>query len=205
MPKDTFLRLKPEKKQRIIDATIKELSEHPFEHVNLANIIRDAGIARGSFYQYFEDKDDLYAYFSSYIGQKKSEILQDLFDLTKPMPFISRLKELFLRGFVFAKAYPNLVLAGYNMTQSSIFRDSPIYQQTYQQGITFFEMLIKVDQDQGIIRKDLDPRQLAEMILFTMNHINNDFFIHPNRQMEDIEKQVDLAITILQKGIIDHV
>lgn len=205
MPKETFLRLKPEKKQRIIDATIKELSEHPFEHVNLANIIRDAGIARGSFYQYFEDKEDLYAYFSTYIGQKKSEVLMDLFDLTKPIPFIKRLKELFLRGFVFAKTYPDLVLAGYNMTQSAMFRDSPIYQQAYQQGITFFEMLIKIDQDQGIIRNDLDSRSLAEMITFTMNHINNDLFIHPNRSMDDIEKQVDLAITILQKGIIYHV
>jgi AcrR family transcriptional regulator len=205
MPKDTFNHLKPEKKQRIIDATIKELSEQPFEHVNLSNIIRDAGIARGSFYQYFENKDDLYQYFSMYIGQKKSELLSDLFDLTHYMPFIERLKALFLPGFVFAKTYPELVSAGYNMTQSSLFRDSPIYQQAYQQGIDFFEMLIKIDQDKGTIRQDLEARYLAEMILFTMNQINKDFFIHPNRPMEDIEKQVNFTISILQKGITHHV
>lgn len=205
MPKDTFLNLKPEKKQRIIDATIKELSEHPFEHVNLSNIIRDAGIARGSFYQYFEDKDDLYRYFSTYVGQKKGEILKDLFDLSNPMPFIDRLKALFMRGFIFAKTYPDLVLAGYNMTQSTLFRESRMYQQTYEQGIQFFDILIKQDQQKNLIRTDLNSRLLAEMILFTMNQINTDFFIHPNRSMDDIEKQVDFAISILQKGIMHHV
>jgi AcrR family transcriptional regulator len=205
MPKDTFLNLKPHKKEKIIQATIKELSLHPYEHVNLANIIRDAGIARGSFYQYFEDKDDLYMFFTHVISEKKAAMFKDLFDLSLDMPFLERFREIYLRGFNFADAYPDLVKAGYYMTQSSLFRNSNLYQASYESGIVFFEHLIKLDQEKGRIRKTLDPRFLAESILDYMNKMNLDYYIHPSDTREIIAKRIDTVIDILEKGIANHV
>ena len=205
MPKETFMNLKPDKKQKIIDATIKELSIHPYEHVNLANIIRDAGIARGSFYQYFEDKDDLYLFFGMHIAEKKSLIFKDIFDMSTPLTFLERFKKLFLRGFDFANAYPDLVQAGYNMVQSSLFKSSEMYQNSYKGGIAFFESLIKIDQQKGIIRSDIDAAFLAEMILSYMNSLNLDYYMHPTESMDAIEHRVDNIIDILQKGIEQHV
>ncbi len=205
MPKETFLNLKEDKKQKIIDATIKELSLHPYEHVNLANIIRDAGIARGSFYQYFENKDDLYLFFGMHIAQKKGEMFKDIFDMSNPMSFLIRFKKLFLRGFDFARAYPDLVQAGYHMVQSELFRSSTMYQQSYQSGLQFFEHLIKLDQDKGLIRKEIDASFLAEMILSYMNSLNLSYYMQPKESMETIEKKVDNIIDILAKGIETHV
>lgn len=62
MPKDTFLNLKPEKRERIEKALIKEFSERSFEQASISNIITEAKIPRGSFYQYFEDKEDAIKY-----------------------------------------------------------------------------------------------------------------------------------------------
>ena len=59
MPKDTFLKLPIEKKVKIIKAAKNEFARVPFEKVSIQNIVEDAGIARGSFYQYFESKEDL--------------------------------------------------------------------------------------------------------------------------------------------------
>lgn len=205
MPKETFVNLKPHKKEKIIEATIKELSLHPYEHVNLANIIRDAGIARGSFYQYFTDKDDLYMFFTMVISEKKSEFFKDIFDMTQDIPFLERFKKIYYRGFEFATAYPELVRAGYNMTQSSLFRESDLYQTSYESGILFFESLIKEDQRKGRIRSSINARFLAEGILDYMNKMNLDYYIHPTDSLDDIKLRTDAIIDILKKGIEDHV
>lgn len=63
MPKETFFHLSDEKQQRIMKAAQKEFSRASLGEASIAQIIKDADIPRGSFYQYFEDKDDLYFYY----------------------------------------------------------------------------------------------------------------------------------------------
>lgn len=60
MPKPTFLNLSKEKQDCLINAAKKEFSRVPFYEASIANIIKDAGIPRGSFYQYFDDKEDIF-------------------------------------------------------------------------------------------------------------------------------------------------
>lgn len=62
MPKDTFLNLSEDKKSKIIKAAKKEFARVPIEEVSIKNIVEEAEIARGSFYQYFESKEDLLGY-----------------------------------------------------------------------------------------------------------------------------------------------
>ena len=65
MPSDTFFRLPDRKRQRLMDAAWEEFTSVRFSDVSINKIIRSAGIPRGSFYQYFKDKDDLMAYLIS--------------------------------------------------------------------------------------------------------------------------------------------
>ncbi len=62
MPTSTFFRLPEEKRRRLIDACWSELTRVRFTDVSINQIISMAHIPRGSFYQYFEDKDDLVRY-----------------------------------------------------------------------------------------------------------------------------------------------
>ena len=62
MPSDTFLRLPEEKRRRFLDAAWEEFTGVKFMDASINNIIRRAGISRGSFYQYFEDKEDVFLY-----------------------------------------------------------------------------------------------------------------------------------------------
>lgn len=63
MPTETFFNLPKEKQQRILDAAKKEFSRASLKDASIANVIKDAEIPRGSFYQYFKDKEDLYYYY----------------------------------------------------------------------------------------------------------------------------------------------
>ncbi|SFK01801.1 regulatory protein, tetR family [Marinilactibacillus piezotolerans] len=60
MPTQTFFNLPEQKKQRLIAGAMKEFTERSLNEASISNIVKNAEISRGSFYQYFEDKKDLY-------------------------------------------------------------------------------------------------------------------------------------------------
>lgn len=62
MPSNTFFRLEKEKQDKILEASKKEFSKFPLEEASIANIVKEAGIPRGSFYQYFTGKEDVFFY-----------------------------------------------------------------------------------------------------------------------------------------------
>lgn len=75
MPKETFLRLEKDKKQKIEQALFHEFSRVTFEKASISNIIEEAQIPRGSFYQYFEDKEDAIEYIiQKFSNQEKKQI-----------------------------------------------------------------------------------------------------------------------------------
>ena len=77
MPKETFLKLPKEKKQKIIKSAKKEFARAPIENVSIKNIVEEADIARGSFYQYFESKEDLLIYILKENSEKLNTKLKD--------------------------------------------------------------------------------------------------------------------------------
>ncbi len=62
MPKTTFLNLPDDKRQLIIDVAIEEFSDHPYRRASLSQICNRANIAKGSIYQYFDNKLGLYRF-----------------------------------------------------------------------------------------------------------------------------------------------
>ncbi|NGP60466.1 TetR/AcrR family transcriptional regulator [Paenibacillus thiaminolyticus] len=60
MPKQTFFNLSEDKRRKLMSAMKEEFSRVPLHEASVANIVQTAGIPRGSFYQYFEDKDEAF-------------------------------------------------------------------------------------------------------------------------------------------------
>jgi len=78
---ETFLRLPEEKRTRFLNAAWEEFTAARFVDVSVNKIVRRAGIPRGSFYQYFTDKDDLLAYLleevRNYVKEEYRRVLRD--------------------------------------------------------------------------------------------------------------------------------
>lgn len=91
MPSQTFNNLSEEKKQRIFKAIYFELERVPFPEMSINKIIKNADIPRGSFYQYFENKDDAFDYFVKESSERvKEKVLKritsvhgDVFELSE--------------------------------------------------------------------------------------------------------------------------
>lgn len=77
MPKPTFLNLPDEKRNRIVELALDEFSTHPYRQASLSRIVARAGIAKGSMYQYFENKLDLYQWLvTEELERRREEWLQ---------------------------------------------------------------------------------------------------------------------------------
>ena len=60
MAKETFHNLSSEKREKILDVLKTVFREKPFHEVTVKEIVEESGIARGSFYQYFDDLQEAY-------------------------------------------------------------------------------------------------------------------------------------------------
>lgn len=78
MPKDTFFNLSEEKREKIIHAATDQFAGLHYSKVTINGIVQAAGIPKGSFYQYFENKDDLYIYLFTELGDTKLDMFEGL-------------------------------------------------------------------------------------------------------------------------------
>ena len=76
MPKQTFFNLPFAKRRSIEEEAIREFAENTFERASLTKIVENCGIAKGSMYQYFEDKLDLYLYIVELVYEEKKKYVQ---------------------------------------------------------------------------------------------------------------------------------
>ena len=62
MPKETFFNLPPAKREKLVEAAVNEFARKSCAEASINRIIQAAEIPRGSFYQYFSGKTDLFQY-----------------------------------------------------------------------------------------------------------------------------------------------
>jgi AcrR family transcriptional regulator len=109
MPTPTFFNLPEEKKNLIIEAAVNEFFEKGYEKMSIAKMITKAKIPRGSFYQYFEDKQDLYTFIIINIIGNKKHLNLDNRNIDE-MNFLDLIKQLFISGINFYKQEPKLAV-----------------------------------------------------------------------------------------------
>ncbi len=77
MIKRTFYNLPAEKRKKIIDVTRKEFQKGHKRKITINSVIKNAGISRGSFYQYFDDKLDLVELMTNDMMDKMNGFIKD--------------------------------------------------------------------------------------------------------------------------------
>ncbi len=78
MPTSTFFRLPEEKRQRLVAAAWEEFTRIRYSDVSINRIIQTAHIPRGSFYQYFEDREDLFEYMMKDVRKQFKALLSGI-------------------------------------------------------------------------------------------------------------------------------
>lgn len=106
MPKDTFFRLPAARRDRLVDEAIVEFADRTYAEASLSQIARRARIPKGSFYQYFEDKLDLYRWLLTEEAPRRKR--EHLGAAMAGGDFWVRLETLVERGMAFLVEHPRL-------------------------------------------------------------------------------------------------
>lgn len=167
MPRETFFNLPEDKRDRILQIAIDEFAENTYKTVSISRIVARAGIAKGSFYQYFEDKKDLFLYLMELAAQEKVKFLQGQQPPDPQMGLFDHLRWLFEVGVSFQFSYPKLAKVGYR----ALYTDTPLYEDTLARveavSAGYYRELVEL----GIRQGDIDPgidRELAAFMLSTL-------------------------------------
>lgn len=201
MPKETFLNLDPEKQQRILEASVQEFAEHTYNEVKLSNIIKSSKIPRGSFYQYFEDKKDLFKYIFDKIAEEKMKYLSVLLLNPNEIAFFDLFRELYKGGLNFAIDNPNYV----RITKNLLVVRGDIFHELIGDGLNvareYYINWIESDKKLGRIREDVDSRLLADIVIdsttnIAFDELNEGDTLNPEHMLERLEN----LIKILKKG-----
>lgn len=216
MPKETFHNLTEEKKEIIINAFLREFAVHPYDKASLSSVVKDLGIAKGSIYQYFDDKLDLFTYLieecsavkMKYIGHLKRRDFVD---------FWTYFRALYENGVKFDLENP---LESHFLHSLADNLNSPsvkeIYDEMLVQTISGFERMAKNEIESGYFRDDIPLKTIGFFLYKNSRAINEQMEttdeINPKESIEkekpvyegkvdELMKTVDLYITILKQAL----
>lgn len=196
MPKDTFFRLPEEKQDRILQAAVREFSSVTFTEASINRIVRDAQIPRGSFYQYFGGKEDLYLYLMEVISEEKKEIFSRCMAEVSG-GFFEAIEASVPAIFEWAQERPEYYRIGYLLMQdnSDFIRNLVSRMKNGQQWM--YGLLCR-DQQEGKIRADVDLHVVMDMYLAMANRMLQIFY---EGTKEDIMDYIRNMMQVFRYGI----
>lgn len=165
MPKSTFYHLPQNKRDRIVKGAMKAFSETDYRHVTIDRIVQLSSIPKGSFYQYFENKDDLFTYIFGELGDEKKDALDSVHDQISSCSFDEFV--MILLGQASAFENRDSVMIG---LKKRFLQECPqdvkkeIMQSVIPKSYRLFERIVKAFQDKGEFRSDLSVKDAAYLL-----------------------------------------
>jgi AcrR family transcriptional regulator len=209
MPKQTFFNLPNEKRRNIIRAAIDEFAENGLENASTNRIVAASGISKGSFYQYFEDKLDVFRHLLTVLEGEKMEFIKGRHPPSTNLDTFAYFRWMIKTGMEFNSSYPRMtqaisrVMFGEGMYYGNIFAD--IRERT-QRGL---QALIL----QAAERGELDPSvdvDLAVMIMDTWSQAISTYIIQEGTRQRDmlkwvrsaeIQERIDKLLYVMEYGL----
>jgi AcrR family transcriptional regulator len=216
MPFTTFDNLPEEKRQIILDVAMREFAENDYASASISKIVARAGIAKGSLYQYFADKRDLYHYLLDLGTQKKAEMLAGVNLLEPGMPLFDLLRHLFVVMAEFEFRYPLLAKIGYRAVNGKSPLPEDILLKAKQSTRQYFVALLEQGKQRGEVRSEVDPVVAAMIFTATLTELGNIMSTRSGDsqtkietdeedriQASEIEQAYNQIVSILQNGIAE--
>lgn len=212
MPTQTFFNLPQQKQDSITNAALDEFLEQGYARSRVSAIIERAGIATGSFYQYFENLDDILLYLFKTVAQKKITYVKSAIENQSQETFAESLKAIYRAGIQFAVENKKMAELGNRIFE---IQKTPIFAQMIKQSgqedtSTLLNPIIQRGIKNGEIRKDIDST-LITLLITNINIAVMNYLSEKNTQTKkkrkkafdimDFNQVAELAVNTLLFGI----
>jgi TetR/AcrR family transcriptional regulator len=177
MPTQTFWNLPTEKRDALVALAVEEFADHDYNTASISRIVARAGIAKGSIYQYFADKRELFLFLIDHATQVMLSAVRDDPPPDPEASFFALLRHQMSATTRVAVAYPLLSrLLRRAYTSPLPFQDEVINRGRAASG-DHFQQLIQFGIARGDLAADLDP-ELAAMVVGAVLAEFGTFLVH---------------------------
>ncbi|NJL57272.1 TetR/AcrR family transcriptional regulator [bacterium] len=214
MPSQTFFNLSAVRRQIIIDEAIAEFANHSYEAASISRIVSQTKIAKGSFYQYFKDKQDLYLYLVDWALEERRAFIASANLPSIQAGFFVYLRALFQANLEFQLANPAFTQI---LFRGPHFGDVPFREEVFRRTkaglIEFMRQCVQKGINEGQLSAQINPNIAAIMIVTLGTELRRFIPIilgidtnqlikdNPNVDRDAISKIIDEFVYILERGI----
>ncbi len=163
-----FQKLPPEKREKIFEAAVSEFAGKGYRGASMNCLVKAAGISKGSIFQYFRTKRDLFDGIVAIAERRVKDYVKSVRDETANLSFFTRIEKLLWAGFHFIDAHPMLAKIYFRVLQSG---EAPLgFDRIFtlrDQSHEFMVELVSEAVLKGELRLETDVNKTA----FLVNHL----------------------------------
>jgi AcrR family transcriptional regulator len=215
MPKQTFINLSIERQEEILQIAFEEFALKGYQNASLSIIIKKLGLAKGSFYRYFLNKKDLFAYLIENAASRRLSKLDNLIN-QDGIDFFELIRQNFIEKIRFDNEYPVIGAFLYQiMHEKDNSEVSDIIKNLFANIIQQTKHIVSLDKFKHQLT-DVEPEMIAfqifHMQLWLYDYVaykyNIDYEANIRDQKpifdiqeEQLEQLIDQSIRMLKNGI----
>ncbi len=192
-----------EKRRRILEGALRAFAKKGFYNTKVSEIASEAGVADGTIYLYFKNKDDLLIS----LFEDRMEWIIERLETELENTTGDALER--IRAFVqmhFFLVVENRELAEFitvELRQSAKFvkeYDNP----KFGDYLRILQRLIEEGQEQGLLRPELDSRMASRAIFGALDEVLLSMTLSSKTRPEDVEARADAISEMLLGGLISR-
>jgi len=186
-----------DKRRRILDAAVAVFAEKGFYQARVSDIARMAGVADGTIYLYFKNKDDLLiSIFEEKMKEINVKFREALASETDPRSRFRKLIAMHLAGF---QAYPDLAaVLQVELRQSSRFMRE--YKKVELKNyLDLVGEVVRHGQDHGVFRSDVPLGLIKRLIFGALDEVVSTWVLAGRPY--DLESLTDPLVTLFLNGL----
>jgi TetR/AcrR family fatty acid metabolism transcriptional regulator len=160
---------KAKRRESIIQAAIEVFGQKDFKTANISEIAQKAGVADGTIYQYFKNKEDLF--FSIPIektNEFRSQLELHLEGISGALNKIRKFVWYFLYFFKTNPEYGRILMLEMRVSKGFVKTETYDF---LKQSVARVMDIIREGQEEGVIRQDTGIYILRHLILGTIEHM----------------------------------
>jgi TetR/AcrR family transcriptional regulator len=213
--KPTFAAIGEEKRNRIYDAAAQLFAREGFENANIKDIADLAGISKGSLYDYFESKEELYLAVCSHGIALSRENIDSIIDDKKD--FFTQIHDIFTQGLNFVIAHPHYAQLYVNIAGSGMERFAQrLSLRVEKHTADYYKAAVRRGIVEGFIRPDVDINTAAFLInsmyvIMMISVVSQHYRIRLREYLgltddqveEGVRKKIDQLVAIIRFSLED--
>jgi len=209
-PKDTFSNLPAAKRDRIAAVALEEFAAQGFRQASLNTMVKKLGIAKGSLYQYFRNKEAIFLFiFESFVRLVKEQVKAGIQE-TEAGDFFGYVRNILRSGIRFVREHPRYFQIYLQVLyEPDVPHREELVSKVRLFSAEFFGPLVLEAQSRKMIRNDVSP----QMVVFMLDALLDRFlqgYARPyldgglalaGKDDQTLQHDIETVITILRDGL----